>query len=74
MMEVREVCFVPKPKSPGSFLLRFRGLADEDLGNLDQAQMLTILHQIRKSVDRAENKVRKNPRFVRQFIEAPQFH
>ncbi len=73
-MERCEVCFVPKPKSPGSFLLRFRGLTSENLGNLDQARMLAILGQIRESVDRAEDKVRRNPRLVHQFIEVPQFH
>ncbi len=69
-----EVCFVPKPKSQDRFLLKLRALTGEDVDNLDPAQMLVILGQVRKSVDRAENKARRNLRFVRQFIEAPQFH
>ncbi|MDP3762520.1 MAG: hypothetical protein Q8Q97_00415 [bacterium] len=55
-------------------MLRLRALPGEDINDLDQAAMLAMLEQVEKSVVQAKNKVRKNPRFVRQFIEVPQFH
>ena len=73
-MERFEVCFVPKPEDPDSFLLKLRGLTREDVGDLDQAAMLAMLDQVEKSVVRAKNKVRRNPAFFLQFVEAPQFH
>lgn len=69
-----ELCFVPHPREPGSYVLRLRGLTEEEAVSLDKDQLCNILDRVAKSALLAKKKVRKNPEFLKQFIDVPILH
>ncbi|QQG42311.1 MAG: hypothetical protein HYW15_02220 [Candidatus Giovannonibacteria bacterium] len=70
-MDCHELCFVPHPKEPGSYVLRLRGLTEKEAAGLDKDRLCNILDQVAKSALLAKKNVRKNPELLKQFIDIP---